>query len=97
MIKDIINSCSMSMFNEYQEAYMTELERIPRSQRCWCGWYRLDECPHCPKDRNNADKCLVCRGGGKRWIGPPSGYWGSCPDCKGTGINQLQFSREQVS
>lgn len=76
-------------FNAEQEAYMEELWSLPREKRCFCGWYLLAECPHCPKDRTNADKCLPCQGVGKRWIELEEGRhdWGSCPDCYGSGLN----------
>lgn len=46
----------MSYFNSEQEDYMRELAEIPPEQRCYCGWYRLGQCPHCPKDKTCADK-----------------------------------------
>ena len=36
--------------------YMRELAEIPPDQRCYCGWYRLGMCPHCPPGRTCADK-----------------------------------------
>jgi len=52
----------MSYFNEDQEDYMAYLARIPREQRCQCGWYLKDECmnAHCCEDgrRNVANKRL---------------------------------------
>lgn len=57
------------MFNEDQLAYMRHIERIPPHLRCYCGWYLLGECPHCPKgktclekllDRGNAVPSSVC-------------------------------------
>lgn len=44
------------MFNQYQSAYMRELEQIPPEQKCYCGWYRLGKCPHCPPNKTCADK-----------------------------------------
>lgn len=29
---------------------------IPPEQRCYCGWWLVGDCPHCPKDRTCADK-----------------------------------------
>lgn len=37
----------MSYFNEDQEDYIEELSKRPNNKKCWCGWYRLDECYHC--------------------------------------------------
>lgn len=36
----------MSYFNEEQQDYMRSLGRIPREQRCKCGWYLKGECTH---------------------------------------------------
>lgn len=56
----------MSMFNEYQEAYMRELSEIPPEQKCYCGWYRLGKCQNnCPPDKTNADKIAERSGGTK--------------------------------
>jgi hypothetical protein len=40
-----------SYFNEEQQAYMDYIFRVPRDQRCSCGWYLLGECsrPDCLK------------------------------------------------
>lgn len=55
----------MSYFNSDQEDYMRSLARIDPKEKCWCGWYRLGECPNgCPVDKTCADK-LAAR----------------CPDC----------------
>ena len=35
------------MFNKYQRKYMEHISIIPREQRCKCGWYLKNECPHC--------------------------------------------------
>lgn len=43
-------------FNSDQISYMESLHKIPPEQKCYCGWYRLGECPHCPKDKTCADK-----------------------------------------
>lgn len=37
----------MSYFNEDQLDYMRSMAEIEPSKRCWCGWYRLGECPNC--------------------------------------------------
>jgi hypothetical protein len=34
----------MSYFNEDQRSYMESLARIPREQRCDCGWDRRGHC-----------------------------------------------------
>lgn len=58
----------MSYFNSDQESYMKSLDAIPLEQKCWCGWYRLGECPNCKTTRTCADKvaaqCPVCRNDG---------------------------------
>jgi hypothetical protein len=47
----------MSMFNEDQLDHMRSLAAIPPQEKCYCGWYRLGECPNgCPPDKNNLDK-----------------------------------------
>lgn len=46
----------MSYFNEDQEDYMRQLNKIPAESKCYCGWYRLGECVVCPPDKTNADK-----------------------------------------
>ena len=42
--------------NEEQKAHLRELDELAPSQRCWCGWYALGECPHCPKHKTAQDK-----------------------------------------
>ena len=46
----------MSYFNEEQQAYMRSLSKIPLEQRCYCGWFALGECPHCPEELTAAHK-----------------------------------------
>ena len=60
------------MFNKYQLEYMRELEAILPHLKCYCGWYRLGECPHCPAGKTCADKLFdrpenrpAKKGGGK--------------------------------
>lgn len=52
-------------FNSDQEEYMASLSRVPASQKCWCGWYQLGECPDCPPDATCEQKmaaaCSHCR------------------------------------
>lgn len=64
----------MSYFNVHQQAYMKMLSEIPPENKCWCGWYSLGECPHCPEGKTAADKvatgCKEC------------GNWLSYPDEK---------------
>jgi hypothetical protein len=54
----------MSLFNEDQQDYMRSLAKIPTTERCWCGWYSLGECPNCPRHLTCADKitrqCPYC-------------------------------------
>jgi hypothetical protein len=47
------------MFNEYQIEHMKYLESISPDKRCWCGWYELNKCPRCPKDRTCEEKLAV--------------------------------------
>jgi hypothetical protein len=72
----------MNYLNSDQQSYRESLALIPLHEKCWCGWYRLGECPHCPTNKTCADKCLVCMGTGKRWV---EGVWETCADCTGTG------------
>lgn len=84
----------MNYFNSEQTAYMEALDKIPLNERCWCGWYRLGECPHCLPGKTCADKCPVCIGVGSRWqiVGADKTFAGAdktfakCPDCNGTGL-----------
>lgn len=57
-------------FNQDQVEYMESLGKISPHLRCYCGWYRLGECPHCPagktcqdklNDRGNSQPSSVCR------------------------------------
>lgn len=41
----------MSMFNDYQRDWMECLSRMPREDKCRCGWDRKGECYNC----NHAD------------------------------------------
>jgi hypothetical protein len=43
-------------FNSDQVDYMRSLGEIPPESKCWCGWYSLGECPHCPAGYSSADK-----------------------------------------
>lgn len=56
----------MSMFNSDQLDYMRSLDRMEPASKCWCGWYPLGECPHCPPGKSAADKiaawCPECHG-----------------------------------
>ena len=39
------------------EAQRRELRRAAQArQRCYCGWHKLGECPHCPAGKTCADK-----------------------------------------
>jgi len=58
----------MSYLNSDQESYVRSLNSIPLAERCWCGWYRLGECPNCKTARSCADKvaeqCPGCHNDG---------------------------------
>ena len=58
------------MFNDEQRAYMAALDATPPEAKCWCGWHRLGECPHCPPDRTCADKLEACCSGCGNDSGP---------------------------
>jgi hypothetical protein len=47
----------MSPFNEYQQAYMRELAKMPASAKCNCGWYPRGDCPNCPPERGGFVRC----------------------------------------
>ena len=49
--------------NDDQKDYMRSLARIPRNERCKCGWYRLGECSHpeCRDEYHPADLPHVWR------------------------------------
>lgn len=46
----------MSYFNRDQQDYMDSLAGMAPEDKCWCGWYELGECPHCPPGFTCADK-----------------------------------------
>jgi hypothetical protein len=52
------------MYNDEQRDHMKHLSSVPSEKRCWCGWYLLNDCPHCPLDFTHADqvklKCEIC-------------------------------------
>lgn len=45
--------------NEEQLDYLRSLGKIPPDERCWCAWFRLGECPHCPPSKTLAQRLLV--------------------------------------
>lgn len=45
--------------NQEQQEYVNSLAAIPDENRCWCGWYRLDQCPNCDKSSSLADRLKV--------------------------------------
>lgn len=48
----------MSYFNQDQQDYMNSLALMPAEQKCWCGWYRLGQCPNCHTMRSCAEKLV---------------------------------------
>lgn len=46
-------------FNDDQIDYMRSMAKRPPDARCWCAWYPLGECPHCPPDKTLADRLKV--------------------------------------
>jgi hypothetical protein len=87
----------MSYFNAEQQAYMEELDRMPLTERCWCGWNRVGKCSgvNCKPDRTCADKCLPCYGMGKRWVSRDKEpkMFETCPDCSGSGLSESGHER----
>ena len=43
--------------NEEQKDYMRYLATVPAEKKCWCAWFRADECPHC-KGRGTLEQRL---------------------------------------
>jgi hypothetical protein len=52
-------------FNADQIDYMRQLDQMSPETKCYCGWYPLGKCPHCPAGRTCADK-LRDRGSDKQ-------------------------------
>lgn len=46
-------------FNEYQLGYMRDLAKIPAAEKCYCAWFRLGTCPHCPPGLSAAYRILL--------------------------------------
>lgn len=46
-------------FNAEQTEYIEYLGHLAPEVKCWCGWYKLGECPHCPPGKTSADKMAV--------------------------------------
>lgn len=47
------------MLNEHQMAEVRYLNSLPPESKCWCGWYRVGECPKCNPTDTEADRALV--------------------------------------
>lgn len=47
------------MFNSDQRDYMASLAEMSPETKCWCGWYPIGKCPHCPPAKTSADKLAV--------------------------------------
>lgn len=73
----------MSMFNSDQRDYMRYLSRRPPESKCWCGWYDLGACPHCPPGKSAADKvaasCPKCRSAPPPDLSRPIAHAYKCP------------------
>ena len=41
----------MSYFNSDQEDYMDTFSKIPPNKKCWCGWYKFNECYNCERGK----------------------------------------------
>jgi len=70
-----------STFNAEQQEHMADLARIPAAQRCWCAWYRLGECPHCPAGRTAEEKLArkqPCCGFTPSHPDEPDGHYVGC-------------------
>lgn len=50
------------MFNSEQRDHMRYLRSLPPKSKCWCGWYRVGECPHCPDGYTCQDKMATACG-----------------------------------
>lgn len=52
-------------FNQEQEEYRADLAKVPARERCWCGWYRIGECPRCKPgltcEQKMTEWCPTCR------------------------------------
>lgn len=46
-------------FNDEQTDYCKYLASLEPEQKCWCGWFKLGECPHCGPGKTAADKMKV--------------------------------------
>lgn len=40
---------------DYVPPSKDHLPGLPPDQRCWCGWWKLGECPSCPDELSFAD------------------------------------------
>jgi len=47
------------MFNKYQREYMEYISAVPREQRCRCGWYLKNKCPHCTGEEKESDQAAL--------------------------------------
>lgn len=51
--------------NADQQDYVDSLSKIAPDQKCYCGWFRLGQCGHCPPHLTCADKlaamCPECK------------------------------------
>ena len=45
-----------ALLNSDQRSYMEYINSLPPESRCYCGWYKLGECYHCPPGKTCADK-----------------------------------------
>lgn len=36
------------MLNDDQADYLRQMNATPPAEKCWCAWFKLGECPHCP-------------------------------------------------
>jgi hypothetical protein len=46
-------------FNDEQLSYIREMSATPLDEKCYCAWFRLGECPHCPPGLSAADRVKV--------------------------------------
>ena len=45
--------------NKDQQDYCAYLSTLQPEAKCWCGWYPIGTCPHCPDGKSAADKVRV--------------------------------------
>ena len=91
----------MSMFNEDQQDYMRSLRDIPPDQKCWCAWFRIGECPHCPEgmtaEMRAKVECPDCHNyPDARTPDKPATHQRNCPRATYYAVDPAPFGRLNV-